>query len=88
MNPALINWPAVFVAALSTFALGGVWYNPKVFGNMWMIDSKLSQEEIQKSNMAKTFGCTALFALISSANLAAFLATPTTTTSWVQLQAF
>ncbi|MES2425952.1 MAG: DUF1761 domain-containing protein [Bacteroidota bacterium] len=82
MNPSLINWPAVLVAALSVFAIGGVWYNPKVFGTAWMVDSKLSQEEIQKSNMAKTFGFTALFALISSANLAAFLATPTTTTSW------
>jgi hypothetical protein len=82
MNPALINWPAVLVAALSAFAIGGVWYNPKVFGTAWMVDSKLSQEEIQKSNMAKTFGFTALFALISSANLAAFLADPKTDLAW------
>jgi hypothetical protein len=82
MNPALINWPAVLVAALSAFAVGGVWYNPKVFGTAWMVDSKLSQEEIQKSNMAKTFGFTALFALISSANLACFLAEPKTDLAW------
>jgi hypothetical protein len=82
MNPSLINWPAVVVAALSAFAVGGLWYNPKVFGNAWMVDSKLTQEEIKTANMTKTFGFTALFALISSANLAAFLATPTTDTSW------
>jgi hypothetical protein len=82
MNPSLINWPAVVVAALSAFAVGGLWYNPKIFGTAWMIDSKLTQEEIKTSNMGKTFGFTALFALISSANLAVFLATPTTTTSW------
>jgi hypothetical protein len=82
MTPSLINWPAVLVAALSSFAVGGVWYNPKVFGNMWMVDSNLSQEQVQKSNMGRTFGFTALFCLISSANLATFLAVPTTTTSW------
>ncbi len=82
MDPSLINWPAVFVAALSAFLVGGIWYNPKVFGTAWMNDSKLSQAEIEKSNMAKTFGFTALFALISSANLAAFLAEPATTTCW------
>src|SRR3954469_5662846 len=82
MNPSLINWPAIFVAAISSFAIGGVWYNPKVFGNAWMKDSNLSDEQIKKSNMGKTFGFAALFSLISAANLAAFLAEPTTTASW------
>ncbi len=82
MNPSLINWPAVFVAAISSFAIGGVWYNPSVFGTAWMKDSNLSEEQIKQSNMSKTFGFAALFSLVSSANLAAFLAEPTTTTSW------
>ncbi|GAB3905345.1 DUF1761 domain-containing protein [Mucilaginibacter boryungensis] len=82
MNPALINWPAVFVAALSAFMVGGLWYSPKVFGTAWMTDTNLTQEEIQKGNKGKIFGMTAVFSLIMSANLAAFLATPTTTTSW------
>ncbi len=82
MDPSLINWPAVLVAALSSFVIGGIWYNPKVFGTAWMKDSNLSQEQIEKSNMAKTFGFTALFSLIASANLAAFLAEPAVTTSW------
>ncbi|RZA02709.1 MAG: DUF1761 domain-containing protein [Sphingobacteriaceae bacterium] len=82
MDPSLINWPAVLVAALSSFVIGGIWYNPKVFGTAWMKDSNLSQEQIEKSNMAKTFGFTALFSLIASANLAAFLAEPGITTSW------
>lgn len=82
MNPALINWPAVVVAALSSFVIGGIWYHPKVFGTAWMIDSKLTQEDIKKGSSGKIFGFTALFSLISSANLAAFLATPATTASW------
>ena len=83
MNSELINWPAVLVAALSSFAIGGIWYNPKVFGTAWMKDSNLTQEQIKNgASPAKIFGFTALFSLISSANLAAFLAEPTTTTSW------
>jgi len=82
MNPSLINWLAVVAAAASAFVLGGIWYSPMVFANAWMKDSKLSQEEIKQSNMARTFGCTALFSVIMAANLAAFLATPTTTASW------
>ena len=83
MNPELINWPAVLVAALSAFAIGGLWYNPKVFGTVWMKDSNLTEEQIKNgASPAKIFGFAALFALISSANLAAFLAEPTTTTCW------
>lgn len=31
-----VNWLAVLLAALSTLAVGSVWYTPKVFGNLWM----------------------------------------------------
>ncbi|QKJ29850.1 DUF1761 domain-containing protein [Mucilaginibacter mali] len=80
MDPKLINWLAVIVAALSSFMVGGIWYSPKVFGNTWMKDTGLSQDEIRKGNKARAFGMTAFFSLIMSANLAAFLAAPTTTT--------
>lgn len=82
MNPALINWAAVFVAALSAFMVGGLWYSPKVFGTTWMAENNLTMEDTQKSSKGKIFGFTAVFSLIMSANLAAFLATPATTTSW------
>lgn len=77
MNPALINWPAVFVAALSAFMVGGLWYSPKVFGTAWMTDTNLTQEEIQKGNKAKIFGMTAIFSLFMAVDLAFFLASPT-----------
>lgn len=82
MDPSLINWPAVLVAALSSFMVGGIWYNPKVFGNTWMKESKLKEEELKAANSGKIFGFTALFSLIMAANLAAFLAEPTTDVSW------
>ena len=82
MNPSLINWPAVIVAALSAFFVGGIWYSSALFGNAWMVDSNLTADQIKTGNKAKIFGFTALFSLIMSANLAAFLATPTTDTAW------
>jgi hypothetical protein len=82
MDMSLVNWPAVIVAALSGFAVGGIWYAPPLFGNAWMADSKLTAEEIQKGNKAKIFGFTALFSLIMAANLAMFLAEAKTDVTW------
>lgn len=31
-----LNWLAVAVAALAYFALGGLWFIPRVFGDVWM----------------------------------------------------
>jgi hypothetical protein len=82
MDMSLVNWPAVIIAALSGFAVGGIWYAPPLFGNAWMADSKLTAEEIQKGNKAKIFGFTALFSLIMAANLAMFLADAKTDVTW------
>ena len=82
MNFSLINWPAVFVAGISAFAVGGLWYSRPVFGNAWMTDSKLTEDEIKLGNKGKIFGFTAVFSLIMAANLAVFLAQPTTTVAW------
>jgi hypothetical protein len=77
-----INWLAVFAAAVSTFALGGLWYSPAVFGRTWMSVNNLSNADLAKSNMAKIFGLSFVFAFMMAANLAAFLAEPKTTASW------
>ena len=68
-----LNWLAVIVAALSSFAVGGLWYSPKVFGKAWMIASKLTAEKIKHGNTAKIFGFTALFSVFMAATLAIFL---------------
>ncbi len=82
MNPSLINWPAVLVAALSAFAVGGIWYSPALFANAWMQDSKLSMDEIKASSKGRTFGFTAFFSLLMAVNLAMFLAEPKTDVTW------
>ena len=42
----LFNPIAVIVAALSTFIVGFIWYNPKVFGTIWMQESGMTEEKV------------------------------------------
>ncbi|WP_100341357.1 DUF1761 domain-containing protein [Mucilaginibacter auburnensis] len=88
MNPSLINWPAVLIAALSSFMVGGIWYNPKVFGNTWMKESKLTEDQLKASSQGKIFGFTALFSLLMAINLACFLADTKTNASWGAVAGF
>ena len=73
MNFSLINWLAVIVAGLSAFAVGGIWYSRPLFGNAWMVDSNLSEEQIKQGNKGKIFGFTLIFSLLMAFNLAMFL---------------
>jgi hypothetical protein len=82
MNFQLINWLAIVVAGLSAFAVGGIWYSSTLFGNAWMVDSKLTTDEIKLGNKGKIFGFTAVFSLIMAANLAIFLADAKTDVAW------
>lgn len=45
---------ALVVAAFSTLVVGFIWYNPKVFGTIWMKESGLSEEKLKGSNMVVT----------------------------------
>jgi len=51
-------------AALSTFVVGFVYYHPKVLGTAWMNAEGLTEEQLQKGNMAKIFGLSFLFAFL------------------------
>ncbi len=71
MDLTLINLWAVLIATLSCFVIGWLWYGP-LFGKAWMSTVHLTEDEIQQSNMAKTFGLAFLFQLIMAFNLAMF----------------
>ncbi|MEM1055507.1 MAG: DUF1761 domain-containing protein [Bacteroidota bacterium] len=58
MDLSAVNWIAVFVATASAFALGAVWYGPLLFGKRWQALVGITNEEIQTSNMAATYGGT------------------------------
>jgi hypothetical protein len=58
------NFLAVLVAALSSFVVGFIWYNPKVFGTIWMREAGFTQEQSEKGNMLKIFGLTFVYSLM------------------------
>lgn len=55
---------AVFLAALSSFMLGGLWYSPVLFGNMWNTENG---GEKQAGHPAKVFGISFVFSLAAAA---------------------
>ena len=67
------NYLAIFVAALSTFLIGGLWYSPAVFGKAWMRENGFKEEDMKGRNMMKIFGLAFLLAVISAVNLAMFM---------------
>jgi hypothetical protein len=58
------NLYAVLVAALVTLLVGFVWYNPKVFGTIWMNESGMTEEKAKQGNMLKIFGLTIFYSLM------------------------
>lgn len=65
------NWISVFVAALTPLLIGFVWYNPKVFGTVWMKATKVEPDAAKTANMPVMFITTYLM----SAVVCAFLST-------------
>jgi len=55
---------AILVAALSSFVVGFIWYNPKVFGTIWMKEIGMTDEKAKQGNMLKIFGFTFIFAFL------------------------
>lgn len=70
---ANLNWLAVVIAAFSAFVLGSLWYSNILFGKRWMKENKLTNEDIAKGNMLKTFGLAFVLAFIASFFLAMFV---------------
>lgn len=58
------NLLAVLAAASSSFIVGFIWYNPKVFGTIWMKEAGLTQEQVEKGNILKIFGLTFVYAFM------------------------
>jgi Protein of unknown function (DUF1761) len=58
------NFIAVLVASLASLLIGYVWYNPKVFGSIWMREAGLTEEELKKGSMVKIFGLTIIYSLL------------------------
>lgn len=61
-----INFLALLLAALSTLVVGFIWYNPKVFGTIWMRESGMTEEKMKGSNMIAIFGMSFVYAFLIS----------------------
>jgi hypothetical protein len=72
---ATINWPAVVVSTIVAFAIGGLWYSNTLFGSAWLEEVGLSEDDVNKANMAKTFGGAFILLFLSVTALAALIGT-------------
>lgn len=77
-----INIPAILVAAVATFVIGGLWYSPVLFHGAWMRANRFGEADVSTGNTGLIFGLAFLFAVVMSFNLAMFLDAPGTTMAW------
>ena len=61
-----INFLALLLAALSSLVVGFIWYNPKVFGNIWMKETGITQEDGKGKNMIAIFAMSIFYAFLIS----------------------
>lgn len=60
------NYLAIIVAAFVPLVLGFLWYNPILFGNVWMKEAEMTEEKIKNGNMAVIFGVSFLLSIVLS----------------------
>lgn len=61
-----INFIALLLSALSTLIVGFIWYSPKVFGNIWMKEAGITEEQMKGSNMILIFSMSIIYAFLIS----------------------
>ena len=66
-----LNWYAVSFAAISTFAIGGIWYS--IFETPWKAANNFTNEYLSQRKMPLVFGLSLLFSFIMAFNLAMFI---------------
>ena len=73
MDSVQFNFPAVIVAALLSFVIGGAWYSPILFARAWMAEAGISEAQSRQVRLGRVFGLSALASLVMAFNLAAFI---------------
>lgn len=72
-----INWLAVFVASLTSFVIGAIWFGPKTFYPIWIraLGREVPTErvEMSKGETALMFGGTYVAALVQVITLATII---------------
>ncbi len=70
MDFSNINFLAVFVAALASFAVGSLWYSPILFGKAWQSELGFTDEYLKEGNMGKIFGSSFLLMCVMALGMA------------------
>ena len=70
MDFSSINYIALLVVAVISFALGALWYNPILFGKKWQSELGYSDEDLKDANMAQIFGTSFVLILLMNFGLA------------------
>lgn len=68
-----LNWLAIAVSALAYFALGAIWFNPKVFGTIWMKGHSITPTEEDKKKMPMVMLTTFILCFIGTIAMAYFV---------------
>ncbi|MGI9250742.1 MAG: DUF1761 domain-containing protein [Pseudohongiellaceae bacterium] len=77
-----INLFAVLAAAISSFAVGGIWYGP-LFGKAWMEAFNITEQDLSEGNMPMIYGLAFLLSLVAALNLAFFFGSEVDTVSGI-----
>ncbi len=70
-----INYLAVLTAAASSFLLGGLWYSPALFGNVWNREAGAPPKG-EGGHPGKVFGMAIVFAVIAAFAYACVMPVP------------
>jgi len=68
-----INWVAVLIATVFSYAIGGLWYSQALFGKVWMKEIGLKPKDMQSAKMTRTFAATGVLAFTSATGLAVLM---------------
>ena len=68
-----LNWLAVVVSALAYFSLGAIWFNPNVFGKIWMKGHNITPNEEDKKRMPMVMLTTLVFCFIGAIAMGYFV---------------
>ncbi len=61
-----VNFAILAVSAIIPLILGFIWYHPKVFGTVWMIEAGLDEEKMKDVNMIKIFAFTYVLSFLAA----------------------
>src|SRR3989304_149705 len=69
-----LNWLAVAVSAIAYFSLGAIWFNPKVFGTIWMKGHGITEPtEEEKKRMPMMMATTLVLCFIGAITMGYFV---------------